>query len=131
MSMPPTLPEELVENARRYCCTRDSSMPVDAQMISYLQSKQKVEGQLRELSQQGFFIASALPSWMWGSHDATAHTGGAACLRYPRSQAAACSTSWGQFPFGRTRGAGMLRVAEGGHSSQRKPSATSLESIRL
>ena len=98
MSMPPTLPEELVENARRYCCTRDSSMPVDAQMISYLQSKQKVEGQLRELSQQGFFIASALPSWMWGSHDATAHTGGAACLRYPRSQAAACSTSWGAVP---------------------------------
>ncbi len=36
----------------------------------YLNSKRKVEPLLFEFAREnGFFIASALPAWMWGSHD--------------------------------------------------------------
>src|SRR5262249_57485040 len=37
----------------------------------YFRSKMKAEPRLRELAREtGFFIASVLPTWVWGPHDA-------------------------------------------------------------
>jgi len=87
----------------------------------YLQSKRKVEPLLRAFSREtGFFIASALPSWMWGPHNAGPTASGQLA-----SDALTNTLPPGIPPGGssvadaRDVAAGMLRIAEVGRSGER------------
>jgi dihydroflavonol-4-reductase len=87
----------------------------------YLRSKQKVEPLLRAFSREtGFFVASALPGWMWGPHDAGPTASG------QLARDALAHTLPPVIPPGgsstadaRDVAAGMLRIAEVGQSGER------------
>jgi dihydroflavonol-4-reductase len=87
----------------------------------YLASKQKVEPLLREYSRQtDFFIASALPAWMWGPHDSAPTPSGqliADALR--RRLPPAVPPGGSSVVDARDVAAGMLRIAASGRSGER------------
>jgi dihydroflavonol-4-reductase len=87
----------------------------------YFDSKRKVEPLLREFAREkGFFIASALPSWMWGPHDAAPTPSGQLVLDAlahklpPAIPPGGCSVV-----DARDVAAGMLRIAESGRTGER------------
>jgi dihydroflavonol-4-reductase len=87
----------------------------------YLRSKQKVEPLLRAFSQEtGFFVASALPGWMWGPRDAGPTTSGQLAFDAlahklpPMIPPGGSSTA-----DARDVATGMLRIAEVGRSGER------------
>lgn len=87
----------------------------------YFDSKRKVEPLLRAFSQEkGFFIASALPSWMWGPHDAGPTPSGQLVLdALARKLPPAVPPGGSSVADARDVAAGMLRIAEAGRSGER------------
>jgi len=87
----------------------------------YLRSKEQAEQMLREFSQEkGFFVASALPSWMWGPHDTGPTPSGklvfdAIARKLPPILPPGGST----VVDARDVAAGMLRITEIGRSGER------------
>jgi len=87
----------------------------------YLKSKRQVEPLLREFSREKrFFIASVLPSWMWGPHDAGPTPSGklvfdALAYKLPPGVPRGGSS----LVDARDVAAGMLRIAEIGCSGAR------------
>lgn len=87
----------------------------------YFDSKRKVEPLLREFAREkGFFIASALPAWMWGPHDAAPTPSGQLVLDAfagklpPAIPPGGCTVA-----DARDVAAGMVRIAEAGRSGER------------
>ena len=87
----------------------------------YLRSKRKVEPLLREYSRQtGFFVASALPGWMWGPHDAGPTTSGQLALDALQHKLPPVIPPGGSSTAdARDVATGMLRIAESGRSGER------------
>jgi dihydroflavonol-4-reductase len=87
----------------------------------YFDSKRKVEPLLRAFSREkGFFIASALPSWMWGPHDAAPTPSGQLVLdAFARKLPPAIPPGGCSVADARDVAAGMLRIAESGRSGER------------
>ncbi len=87
----------------------------------YLRSKRKVEPLLREFSREtGFFVASALPGWMWGPHDAGPTTSGQLAFDALAHKLPPVIPPGGSSTAdARDVAAGMLRIAEVGRSAER------------
>lgn len=87
----------------------------------YLGSKRKVELLLREFSREtGFFVASALPAWMWGPHDAGPTTSGQLVLDALTGKLPPAIPPGGMSVVdARDVATGMLRIAEHGRSGER------------
>lgn len=87
----------------------------------YLASKRKVEPLLREYSRQtDFFIASALPAWMWGPHDSGPTPSGQLVADALRGRLPPAVPPGGSSVVdARDVAAGMLRIAESGRSGER------------
>jgi nucleoside-diphosphate-sugar epimerase len=87
----------------------------------YFDSKRKVEPLLRAFAQEkGFFIASALPAWMWGPYDAGPTPSGQLVLdALARKLPPAVPPGGATAVDARDVAAGMLRIAEAGRSGER------------
>jgi dihydroflavonol-4-reductase len=87
----------------------------------YFMSKRKVEPLLRQFSREkGFFVASVLPGWMWGPHDAGPTASGQLTLDAVRHALPPAIPPGGTSVVdARDVAAGMLRVAEMGRSGER------------
>jgi dihydroflavonol-4-reductase len=87
----------------------------------YLRSKRTVEPLLREYSRQtDFFIASALPSWMWGPHDSGPTPSGQLVADALRGRLPPAVPPGGSSVVdARDVAAGMLRIAQSGRSGER------------
>ena len=87
----------------------------------YLRSKRKVEPLLRAFSRQtGFFVASALPGWMWGPHDAGPTASGQLALDALAHKLPPVIPPGGSSTAdARDVAAGMLRIAEVGRAGER------------
>jgi dihydroflavonol-4-reductase len=87
----------------------------------YVQSKRKVEPLLRAFAlEKGFFIASALPAWMWGPHDAgPTATGQLASDALRHKLPPVIPPGGASVVDARDVAAGMLRMAEAGRSGER------------
>lgn len=87
----------------------------------YVRSKRKVEPLLRQFSREkGFFIASALPAWMWGPHDAGPTASGRLVLDALEDRLPPAIPPGGSSVVdARDVAAGMLRIAEAGRSGER------------
>lgn len=87
----------------------------------YLDSKRRTEQLLREFSREkGFFIASALPSWMWGPHDVGPTASGQLVLDALAHKLPPMILPGGSAVVdARDVAAGMLRMAEIGRSGER------------
>ncbi len=87
----------------------------------YLQSKRKVEPLLRAFARErGFFIASALPAWMWGPHDAGPTASGQLVFdALAEKLPPAVPPGGASVVDARDVAAGMLRIAEAGRSGER------------
>ena len=87
----------------------------------YLRSKLKVEPLLREFSREkNFFIASALPGWMWGPHDAGPTASGQLAFDAVRHKLPPVIPPGGSsVADARDVAQGMLRIAEAGRSGER------------
>jgi dihydroflavonol-4-reductase len=87
----------------------------------YLQSKRKVEPLLQAFSREsGFFIASAVPAWMWGPHDAGPTASGQLVLdALNRKLPPAIPPGGSSVVDARDVAAGMLRIAEVGRAGER------------
>jgi nucleoside-diphosphate-sugar epimerase len=87
----------------------------------YFRSKSKVKPLLRQFSREkGFFIASVLPAWMWGPHDAGPTASGQITLDAVRHALPPAIPPGGcSVVDARDVAAGMLRVAEVGRSGER------------
>lgn len=101
----------------------DESTPAwsRAEKNLYLQSKRKVEPLLREFSREkGFFVASALPAWMWGPHDAGPTASGQLAFDAIRHKPPPAIPPGGSsVADARDVALGMLRIAEVGRSGER------------
>lgn len=99
---------------------RTAPSPLVAKNL-YVQSKSKVEPLLREFSREkGFFIASALPAWMWGPHDAGPTASGQFVLDALRQKLPPAIPPGGSSVVdARDVAAGMLRIAEAGRTGER------------
>jgi nucleoside-diphosphate-sugar epimerase len=93
----------------------------DAQKNLYVRSKLKVEPLLREFSREKeFFIASALPGWMWGPRDAGPTGSGQLALDAVNRKLPPILLPGGSsVADARDVAAGMLRIAEAGRSGER------------
>jgi dihydroflavonol-4-reductase len=87
----------------------------------YFMSKRKVEPLLRQFSREkGFFVASVLPAWMWGPHDAGPTASGQLTLDAVRHALPPAIPPGGSSVVdARDVAAGMLRIAEMGRSGER------------
>jgi dihydroflavonol-4-reductase len=87
----------------------------------YLRSKRKVEPLLREFSREtGFFVASALPGWMWGPRDAGPTASGQLAFDALAHKLPPVIPPGGSSTAdARDVAAGMLRIAEVGRSGER------------
>jgi len=87
----------------------------------YFDSKRKVEPLLRGFSQEkAFFIASVLPSWMWGPHDAAPTPSGQIVVdAFAGKLPPAIPPGGSSVVDARDVAAGMLRVAQSGRSGER------------
>ena len=87
----------------------------------YLRSKRKVEPLLRAFSRQtGFFVASALPGWMWGPHDAGPTASGQLAFDALAHKLPPVIPPGGSSTAdARDVAAGMLRIAEVGRAGER------------
>jgi len=87
----------------------------------YLQSKGRAEQLLREFSREkAFFMASALPSWMWGPHDGGPTPSGKLVFDALAHQLPPMLPPGGSAVVdARDVAAGMLRIAEIGRSGER------------
>ena len=87
----------------------------------YLDSKRRTEQLLEEFSRgKGFFVASALPSWMWGPHDVGPTPSGQLVLDAIAHRLPPMVPPGGSAVVdARDVAAGMLRIAENGHSGER------------
>lgn len=87
----------------------------------YFDSKRKVEPLLRAFAQEkGFFIASALPGWMWGPYDAGPTPSGQIVLDALAHKLPPAVPPGGATAVdARDVAAGMLRIAEAGRSGER------------
>ena len=87
----------------------------------YVQSKRKVEPLLRKFSRdKDFFIASALPGWMWGPHDAGPTASGQLALDAVKHKLPPAIPPGGSsVADARDVARGMLRIAEAGRSGER------------
>ena len=87
----------------------------------YLDSKRRTEEWLREFSREkGFFIASALPSWMWGPHDVAPTPSGQLVLDAIAHKLPPLVPPGGSAVVdARDVAASMLRMAEIGRSGER------------
>lgn len=87
----------------------------------YFLSKRKVEPLLREFSREkGFFIASVLPAWMWGPHDAAPTPSGQIVLdAFAGKLPPAIPPGGSTVVDARDVAAGMIRVAQSGRSGER------------
>jgi dihydroflavonol-4-reductase len=87
----------------------------------YFASKRKVEPLLRQFSREkGFFVASVLPGWMWGPHDAGPTSSGQLTLDAVRHALPPAIPPGGSSVVdARDVAAGMLRIAEVGRSGER------------
>jgi dihydroflavonol-4-reductase len=86
----------------------------------YLRSKRTVQPLLQAFSREtGFFIASALPAWMWGPHDAGPTASGQLVLdALERKLPPAIPPGGSSVVDARDVAAGMLRIAEVGHAGE-------------
>lgn len=87
----------------------------------YFQSKRRVEPLLRGFSKQsGFFIASALPGWMWGPHDEGPTASGQLVQDALRHALPPAMVPGGtSIADARDVAAGMIQIAEAGRSRER------------
>jgi dihydroflavonol-4-reductase len=87
----------------------------------YLKSKGRAEQLLREFSRESrFFIASALPSWMWGPHDVGPTPSGKLVVDAIAHKLPPMLPPGGSAVVdARDVAAGMLRIAEIGRSGER------------
>jgi dihydroflavonol-4-reductase len=87
----------------------------------YLRSKRKVEPLLREFSREkGFFVASALPAWMWGPGDAGPTASGQLAFDALAHKLPPVIPPGGSSTAdARDVADGMLRIAEAGRSGER------------
>jgi dihydroflavonol-4-reductase len=87
----------------------------------YLRSKERAEQVLRQFSREkGFFVASALPSWMWGPHDTGPTPSGKLVFDGLAHKLPPMLPPGGSSVVdARDVAAGMLRVAEAGRSGER------------
>lgn len=87
----------------------------------YLRSKRQVELLLREFSHEtGFFVASALPGWMWGPRDAGPTASGQLAFDALAHKLPPVIPPGGSSTAdARDVAAGMLRIAEIGRSGER------------
>jgi dihydroflavonol-4-reductase len=87
----------------------------------YLQSKQRVEPLLHKFArEQGFFIASVLPSWMWGPRDVGPTPSGKLVFDAIAHKLPPMVPAGGLAVVdARDVAAGMLRIAEIGQSGER------------
>lgn len=87
----------------------------------YVESKRKVEPLLRGFAREsGFFIASVLPAWMWGPHDAAPTPSGQLVRDALRDKLPPGIPPGGASVVDvRDVAAGMLRIAESGRSGER------------
>ena len=87
----------------------------------YLKSKRRAEQLLREFSREkGFFIASVLPSWMWGPHDAGPTPSGKLVFDALANNLPPMVPPGGSSVVdARDVASGMLRMAEIGRSRER------------
>jgi dihydroflavonol-4-reductase len=87
----------------------------------YLHSKRKVEPLLQVFSREsGFFIASAMPAWIWGPHDAGPTASGQLVLdALERKLPPAIPPGGSSVVDARDVAAGMLRIAERGRAGER------------
>jgi dihydroflavonol-4-reductase len=87
----------------------------------YLKSKVRAEQLLREFSREkGFFIASGLPSWMWGPHDVGPTPSGKLVFDALAHKLSPMLPPGGSAVVdARDVAAGMLRIAESGRSGER------------
>jgi dihydroflavonol-4-reductase len=87
----------------------------------YFMSKRKVEPLLKEFSRQsGFFIASALPGWMWGPHDAAPTASGQLVQDALRHALPPAMIPGGtSIADARDVATGMIRIAEAGRPRER------------
>jgi dihydroflavonol-4-reductase len=87
----------------------------------YLKSKRTVEPFLRAFSaEKGLFIASALPGWMWGPHDAAPTASGQFAFdALAHKLPPAIPPGGSSVVDARDVAAGMLRIAEVGRSGER------------
>ena len=87
----------------------------------YMASKRKVEPLLREFARErNFFIASALPGWMWGPHDAGPTASGQLVFDALSGKLPPAIPPGGtSVADARDVAAGMLRIAEVGRSGER------------
>ena len=87
----------------------------------YLRSKRRTEPLLREFSREtGFFVASALPGWMWGPRDAGPTASGQLAFDALAHKLPPVIPPGGSSTADvRDVAAGMLRIAEMGRSGER------------
>ena len=87
----------------------------------YLQSKRTVEQLLQAFSREsGFFIASAMPAWMWGPHDTGPTASGQLVLDALEGKLPPAIPPGGSSVVdARDVAAGMLRIAEVGRAGER------------
>jgi dihydroflavonol-4-reductase len=86
----------------------------------YLRSKRTVQPLLQAFSREtGFFIASALPAWMWGPHDTGPTASGRLVLdALERKLPPAIPPGGSSVVDARDVAAGMLRIAEVGRAGE-------------
>jgi dihydroflavonol-4-reductase len=86
----------------------------------YLASKRKVEPLLQAFSREsGFFIASAMPAWLWGPHDTGPTASGQLVLDALASKLPPAIPPGGSSVVdARDVAAGMLRIAEAGRAGE-------------
>lgn len=87
----------------------------------YLQSKRRLEPLLRQFAgETGLFVASALPAWMWGPHDAAPTPSGQLVRDALRRRLPPAVPPGGSCVVdARDVAAGMLRIAESGRAGER------------
>ena len=87
----------------------------------YLQSKRIIEPLLKAFSREtGFFIAFALPAWMWGPHDSAPTPSGQLVFdALAHKLPPAAPPGGGSVVDARDVATGMLRMAQGGRSGER------------
>ena len=86
----------------------------------YLASKREVQRLLQDFSREsGFFIASAMPAWMWGPHDTGPTASGQLVLdALGRKLPPAIPPGGSSVVDARDVAAGMLRIAEVGRAGE-------------